>query len=105
MVLLYTKKEYQLKVTELEGLHAQLATHLDRMEAMKGQMYQFWDDPQARQTGELLAIEIRQVRNAMDRTSDLLNFYKGAVQDLDETQGIVSGLIEQAIGILSGTGI
>ena len=105
MMINYTKAQYQAKITELEGQYAQLVQHLERMEELKKQMFDFWNDPNAEKTGEILAIQIRQVKNAMDRTQDLLGFYKSTVEKLDGAGGVVGGLLSQALSILSGTGI
>lgn len=101
----YTQAQYQAKIAELGGYHNQLQTHLETMEGFREKMYQFWDDENARTTGEMLAIQIRQVRNAMDRTSDMINFYTRSVEKLDGVNIDVGETILEAIGILSGLGI
>jgi hypothetical protein len=72
------------------------------MEGYKEQMYSFWDDENARLTGEVLATEIRQVRSAMDRTKDLLIFYQSAIDKLGGANIGVTSLIQDALGILGG---
>jgi hypothetical protein len=101
----YTKSQYEAKITELKGYYSQLEKHLTTMEGYKDSMYDFWDDENARTTGEMLAIEIRQVRNAMDRTQDMLTFYESSVEKLDGANIGVASTIQQAIAILSGIGI
>lgn len=101
----YTKAQYTAKISELESYYSQLETHLNTMEGLKDQMYQFWDDANARETGNALTTEIRQVRNAMDRTNDMLTFYKSAVDKLDGANLSVGGTITDALGILGKIGI
>lgn len=104
-IVRYTKAQYQTKITELQGYYSQLESHLSTMEGLKEQMYQFWDDENARTTGTALASEIRQVKNAMDRTKDMLSFYKGAIEQLDAANISVGSTITEALGILGKLGI
>ena len=103
--LKYTKAQYNAKITELESYQAQLGQHLGRMEGLRNNMYSFWDDANARTAGQMLGIQIRQVRNAMERTADLLTFYKTAVEKLDGANLSGSSMISEAISVLEGLGI
>lgn len=96
----YTQAQYQAKITELEGYYAQLEQHLTRMQELKSQMFNFWDDPNAQTTGQILAVQIRNVQNAMDRTSDTLSFYKSAIEKLDGVNISVGDLLGDALSIL-----
>ena len=104
-IVKYTQAQYNAKITELEGYQSQLEQHLNRMEGLRDNMYTFWDDPNARTAGQMLGIQIRQVRNAMDRTTDLLTFYKTAVEKLDGSNLSASSMISEAISVLEGLGI
>jgi len=101
----YTAAQYQAKITELEGYYSQLENHLSTMENLKNSMFDFWNDANAQEAGQSLAAEIRQVRNAMDRTSDMLTFYKSAVEKLDGANINVTSLLQDALSLLSGLGI
>lgn len=101
----YTKTQYQTKITELDGYYKRLSTHLTTMESLKDRMYQFWTDENARTTGKMLEIEIRQVKNSMERTQDLLQFYKTSVEKLDGTNQTISDTLGDALKILTGLGI
>ena len=101
----YTKAQYEAKVSELEGYYSQLSDHLSKMEDLKNRMYQFWDDENARTTGKMLEIEIRQVRNSMERTKDILNFYKSSIAKLDSSNSAINNTLQEAISILTGLGI
>lgn len=101
-ILKYSKAQYQAKISELEGYYAQLEQHLQRMEDLKSEMYNFWNDKNAQTTGQILAIEIRAVRSAMDRTNDMLTFYKSAVDKLGGTDSAVGDLLQEALNLLSG---
>lgn len=101
----YTKAQYEAKIAELEGYYMQLEEHLARMEDLKSQMFNFWDDSNAQMVGQVLAVEIRSVRTAMDRTKDMLIFYKSAVEKLDGANLSASGLLQDALGILSSLGV
>ena len=103
-ILKYSKAQYLAKISELEGYYGQLEQHLQRMEDLKSQMFQFWNDKNAQTTGQILAIEIRSVRSAMDRTNDMLTFYRSTVEQLGGTDGAVGDILQQALSMLSGLG-
>ena len=100
----YTQAQYQAKIVELEGYYHQLEQHLARMQELKSQMFNFWDDANAQKTGQILAIQIRAVQTAMDRTSDTLSFYKAAIEKMDGVNISAGDLLEQAIGLLGVLG-
>ena len=83
----YTKAQYMARITELEGYHGQLQQHLEKLEELREQVFVFWEDANAEKIGKILDIQIRQVQNSMDRTHDLLIFYKSAVEKLDAAIG------------------
>ena len=98
----YTKGQYQAKIAELEGYYNQLNQHLTNMEELKSQMFSFWNDATARETGQVLAVEIRSVQSAMDRTQDTLTFYKPAIEKLDGANISALDILGDALGILGG---
>lgn len=105
VMIKYTKSQYEAKITELEGYYNQLSDHLSTMEGYKEQIFQFWDDPRGQDTAETLNKMITQVRNAMDRTSDLLTFYKSSVEKLSGADISAKSLLTDALGILGSLGI
>lgn len=102
VILKYAKGEYQAKISELEGYYNQLTQHLDRMNELKEGMFNFWNDDRARKAGILLTSEINSVRNAMDRTHDMINFYKSAVAKFDGSISSVEDVLEAAQYIVGG---
>ena len=100
VVIHYTKAQYTAKITELEGYLAQLETHLSRMEGLKEKMYTFWDDDNARTAGLVLSNEIRDVKNAMDTTQEMLTFYKSAVEKLEGANIGVSDMLGELLALL-----
>lgn len=101
----YTKAQYMARITELEGYHGQLQQHLEKLEELREQVFVFWEDANAEKIGKILDIQIRQVQNSMDRTHDLLIFYKSAVEKLDGANLDVGQMLESALGTLAGLGI
>ena len=101
VIIKYTKAQYNAKITTLEGYHAQLATHLSRMEALREKMFSFWDDENARTVGKILNLEIKNVRNSMDTTQELLTFYKSAVEKLEGSNIQISDILGDIFGMLS----
>jgi len=101
----YTKAQYQAKITELEGCYTQLETHLASMESLKEQMYQFWSDENARSTGTVLSAQIRQVKNAMDRTRDMITFHKSAIDKLEGANISAASAISDALGVIAKLGV
>ena len=101
----YTKAQDMARITELEGYHGQLQQHLEKLEELREQVFVFWEDANAEKIGKILDIQIRQVQNSMDRTHDLLIFYKSAVEKLDGANLDVGQVLESALGTLAGLGI
>lgn len=104
VILKYSKGEYQAKISELEGFYNQLNQHLDRMNKLKSEMYNFWNDERARKAGLVLTGEINSVRSAMDRTLDMINFYKSAVAKFDGSIASIEDVLEYAQFLVGGGG-
>lgn len=96
----YEKAQYQAKITELEGYNNQLSEHLSRMEELKSRIFDFWDDENGRKAGQALAQQIRHVQSTKDKTTEMINFYKSTIEEIDGVNLNVSGLLESAISIL-----
>lgn len=101
IVLKYSKQEYQNKITELEGYYAQLENHLARLEALKTQMFEFWDDEKARRAGIALQEIILKVRNQLNYTNMTLSTFNNCVGDMDQTMTLVGSDLEQAISAVT----
>lgn len=101
IVVNYTQSQYNAKIAELEGYYNQLSTHLARMEDLKSRISDFWDDANGQETATILVSEIRHVQSTMDRTSEMLAFYKSTVEGLGGVNVGVSGLLNEALGLLS----
>lgn len=97
VIINYTTAEYEAKITELEGYYNQLTQHYQRMVALKDKMYTFWDDDNARKTGQILEAKIRLVQTAMDTTQSTLNQYRNAVAELKKTNGVISDTLEKLL--------
>lgn len=82
MTIKYDKATYQGKINQLEAHHAQLTTHLSNMENLRNKMSQFWDDENARKTGEILNEEIRTVKITMTQTATEIAVLKNTVEKL-----------------------
>lgn len=98
--IVYTKGQYLAKISELEGYYDKLNQHLERMQALKSEMYNFWEDANAQKTGLILTSEIRHVQNSMDRVHDSLSFYKSTIEKLDGTNQAIGDFLEEVIGFL-----
>ena len=97
----YTKAQYQAKITEIEGYYNQLEQHLARMQELKSQIFNFWNDANAQTTSQVLAAQIRNVQTAMDRTYDTITLHKSAIDGLDGVNFEVSDILKDAIGMLN----
>lgn len=100
IVVNYTKAQYQAEIAELEGYYNQLSTHLSRMEELKSQIFEFWDDENAQKSANVLVTQIRHVQSTMDRTSEMISFYKSAIEEMDGVNLKIGDLLESAIKIL-----
>lgn len=96
------RPRYEAKIAELEQYYILLQQHLNKMENLKENMFQFWDDDNARQAGQVLTLTIRQVTSSMTMTQETLAFYKSAVAKLGATKSVTSGLLDSALQLLSG---
>lgn len=105
LIINYTEAQYKAKIIELEGYFQQLERHLTRMEELKQGMGSFWNDENARKAGENLYSQIRQVINSMDRTQDMINFYKSSVESLTNVGTAAMADLEEALGLTSSLGI
>lgn len=101
----YTKAQYEAKITELDGYRKMLENHYQTMDGLRSKIAEFWDDENARTAAQALQIQMRQVRNAMDRTDDMLTFYRSSVQKLDGANLGVGSMLQDALGVLGGLGI
>lgn len=97
----YTKDQYEVKVSELEGLLARLKEHLSRLQELRSQLPQFWEDDTAQKTGEALDKTIKQVIDAMNLSENLLSTYKTVIESLGGSKETLSELITDALGVLS----
>lgn len=87
MKIIYEKSVYQAKITQLEGLHAQLDTHLANMETLRNKLFNFWDDKNAQDAVKLLNSEIREVKRVMTQTALEIFNLKNIVEKLGGLQG------------------
>ena len=53
-IIKYVQSQYEAKIAELEQYYILLQQHLNKMENLKENMFQFWDDDNARQAGQVL---------------------------------------------------
>ena len=98
----YTQAQYQAKITELEGYYKQLELHLGRMQELRNQMFDFWNDENAQTTGLILSNEIRAVQTAMDRTADTITFYKSTIDKMEGANIDVVNTLQDALGLIAG---
>lgn len=101
-IIKYVQSQYEAKIAELEQYYILLQQHLNKMENLKENMFQFWDDDNARQAGQVITLTIRQVTSSMTMTQETLAFYKSAVAKLGATKSVTSGLLDSALQLLSG---
>lgn len=101
----YTKAQYEAKITELDGYRKMLDNHYQTMEGLKSKIPEFWDDENARTAAQVLQLQMRHVRNSMDRTDDMLTFYRSAVQKLDGANLNVGSMLQDALGVLGSLGL
>lgn len=73
VIFRYTKAQYQGRIDLIKGYKDQLGTHLERLETLKSQVTNFWDDPQTPEYLDHLNTQILAVRNAMDRAQEEIN--------------------------------
>ena len=101
VVIKYTKAQYQAKIDELEAYYSELARHLTNLENLKSQMFDFWNDENARKAADSLVNTIVKVKGEMNYTREMIIMYKNIVAKLDSTNASMSDLLEEASSILN----
>lgn len=104
-IVKYTKAQYDAKIQALEGCVQRLQTHLSTLETLKGQVQNFWNDPQTPEYLRRLTTAIVGVRNALDRTQKLLAEYNGMVAEMDGLTAMTSGVLEDIGSVIGSLGI
>lgn len=107
VIINYTKKDYDAKITELQGYYDLLSSHLEKLNGLKGQIFDFWNDENARKTAQTLTRMINNVEFTMNQTSETLIFYRTCVDKLSGTNASISDLLGEAfqvLGTLGGSG-
>ena len=61
VIINYTKKDYDAKITELQGYYDLLSSHLEKLNGLKSQIFDFWNDENARKTAQTLTRMINNV--------------------------------------------
>ena len=102
IIINYAKKDYLAKITELEGYHKQLTEHLAKMQELKSQIPNFWEDENAQKTGEILNIQIHSTERTMAQVEDNLTFYRSIIEKLGGVGSSANELLEKALGIIAG---
>lgn len=82
MNIKYEKSVYQAKISQLEGHHNQLNTHLGNMENLRNKLTEFWDDKNAQATLKVLNEQIRAVKVTMTQTATEISVLKSTVEKL-----------------------
>ena len=102
MIIKYNQQVYQAKIDVLEGYYQMLATHLERMEALKAEMFNFWNDEAAQKIGVQLSMTINDVRHKMDQTVDSMAFFRSLISQLEGSKSGVDDLLDLAMKIIAG---
>ncbi len=104
-MLHYTKKQYEEKITELEGYNTKLEQHLAELEGLKSQIPEFWEDDEGEKALKIIDKSIFQVKSASDRVMNLRILYKGVVDEMDQQKSMASGLLDEAQSLVSNLAI
>ena len=100
VVIKYTKAQYQAKIDELEAYYSELARHLTNLENLKSQMFDFWNDENARKAEDSLVNTIAKLKGELNYTREMIIMYKNIVAKLDSTNASMSDLLEEASSML-----
>jgi len=100
VIINYTKSQYLAKITELQGYYDMLAAHLDKLKGLKDQVVEFWQDDSSEKTLQLLQITINDVERSMQRTNEMLIFYRTTVEKMDASGSFADGSFEKLFGLV-----
>ena len=102
MIIKYNQQTYQAKIDVLEGYYQILGTHLTRMESLKSEMFNYWNDESAQKAGQALNVTINDVRRKMDQTTDAMAFFRSLISQLEGSKTGVDDLLDAALKVVTG---
>ena len=100
VIVNYAKKDYDAKITQLEGYNNLLNEHLGKMRELKGQIKEFWSDDNTETTVMILHEMILKTERTMDDVKENLIFYRSIVDKLEGVNNSSKGVLEEALGFL-----
>lgn len=105
VIINYSKAVYDNKISEFESYIKRLSAHLEMLEGYREKLRNFWDDSEADRYYNVLSEQIRAVRNAMNRTTELKTIYERTSADMAKQKTLTGGLIDEAEAALKMLGI
>lgn len=105
LIFNYTESVYKAKINELNRLIARMKTHVDRLEELRDDLEKYWDDDTAREYYNVISTQIRAVRNALNRTISLSDFYKSSQDEITNKQTLSGEALEDVSAIIKSLGI
>lgn len=104
MIYGYAKHQYMAKIEALELYQNQLKSHLDTLESYREQIYDFWNDAEARKVYTTLNKTTQNVRTMMDRVTEALVMHKKNVETMDSTKSVADDVLEKGISAITSLG-
>ena len=100
----YAKNVYDKRVDELNTYYNRLYEHVDRLEELRSQLRNCWDDDNERKYDAILSEQILAVRNAAEKTKEIKQIHEEAVAQFENLnsfgEGVIDG-IKNIIGVLN----
>ena len=98
----YSKNEYIQKINELERFIARLKEHMEKLKELRGQVFEFWEDEDARNTCRVLDDTILEVETETMNAERLCTNYRTTVDSMSGAQGVLGQSIQDALAALTG---
>ncbi len=96
IILRYDSSFYQSKIDAFENLNSRLKEHLDRLEELKRQIPDFWEDESTAKYIEAIAKNIGKVRKASEDVSGLKAQYQKIIDSQTRTGNAIDEAVEEA---------
>lgn len=105
LMINYTKSQYDEKVQELQSYAQKLNTHLNNLEGYKNQIRNYWSDEEAEKYQSALNMQIKAIKNALNRVDSLKGIYERTSQELSEQKSKSSAALDEAKQLIDELGI
>lgn len=97
----FTKGKYLDKIQNMENIRKALTEHYAKLESLKSEMGNFWQDEKVKNLAKLIDVIMQQIERTMNNIEYSTIQINKIVAEMDDTSGLVDNVINNAFDILS----